>query len=100
MVADPSLPAFLPSSVVGGRDGLQDVLHDEGEGREAADHEEVGDGTLLKGVNPTLVAVRINLASPLNNATGAENSSDVQLSSLYAAAAADGDVAAALATPT
>ena len=98
MVADPSLPAFLPSSVVGGRDGLQDVLHYEGEGREAADHEEVGDGTLPKEVNPTLVAVRINFASPLNNATGAENSSDVQLSSLYAAA--DGDVAAALATPT
>ena len=69
MVADPSLPAFLlPSSVVGGRDGLQDVLHDEGEGREAADHEEVGDGTLPKGVNPTLVAMRINFASLLNNA--------------------------------
>ena len=36
-------------SVVGGRDGLQYVLHDEGEGREAADHEEVGDGALPGG---------------------------------------------------
>ena len=59
MVADPFLPVFLPSSVVGGRDGLQDVLHDEGEGCEAADHEEVGDGALPKGVNPMLVAGRI-----------------------------------------
>ena len=42
----------------------------------------------------------IDFASPLNNATGAENSSDMQLSSLYAAAAADGDVASALAAPT
>ena len=61
-----SLPPCIPSSVVGGRDGLQDVLHDKGEGREAADHEEVGDGALPKGVNPTLVAGRINFASPHN----------------------------------
>ena len=38
-------------SVVGSCDGLQHVLDDEGEGREAADHEEVGDGALPDGVS-------------------------------------------------
>ena len=33
-------------SVVGSCDGLQHVLHDEGEGRKAANHEEVCDGAL------------------------------------------------------
>ena len=39
-------------SVVGSSDGLQHVLDDEGEGREAADHEEVGDRALPDGANP------------------------------------------------
>ena len=42
---------LIHHSVVGSRDGLEDVLHDEGEGREAADHEEVGDGALPDGVS-------------------------------------------------
>ena len=48
---------LIRHSVVGSRDGLEDVLHDEGEGREAADHEEVGDGALKDGVNPILNGV-------------------------------------------
>ena len=48
---------LIRHSVVGSRDGLEDVLHDEGEGREAADHEEVGDGALKDGVNPILNSI-------------------------------------------
>ena len=47
---------LIRHSVVGSRDGLEDVLHDEGEGREAADHEEVGDGALPDGVIPIVNA--------------------------------------------
>ena len=49
---------LIRHSVVGSRDGLEDVLHDEGEGREAADHEEVGDGALKDEVNPILTGLK------------------------------------------